>query len=383
MHVMEYATSTAPPAGAGSGDPTVPAEPSRIPMWQRALPLSQGHRRLLSYRTYRLYFLSNSTGNFGSTAQFLAQGWLMLVLAPAAWGLLAFLAVRFGAKSLLALPSGVIADRLPRTAIYAWTRVASGCASVVALGAFFLPGGIWILLGATALAAAAHAIDLPAHRALQGDVQPEDDLERGLSMTHSGADIASMMAPVIIFPLGLQFGAGAPLAISALAFFVAAVPAFRLPPAPPVHNAETGGKTDIFAAVRFVRGAPIVLVLLLAMALPSVIDKAVAVSLPSTSAGDSRLLGFALAAPEVGGILMGFVLTALGWRFAPWIPIASAIAYTTGLIAGISLGLIFGFGLIAPALFLAGCARMALITSALAGIQRHVPHGMRGRVLTF
>lgn len=45
-------------------------------------------------------------------------------------------------------------------------------------------------------------------------------------------------------------------------------------------------------------------------------------------------------------------------------------------------GVAIGIEAIAVALFLAGCAKTTLITSALAGMQRHVPEHLRGRIMT-
>ena len=124
--------------------------------------------------------------------------------------------------------------------------------------------------------------------------------------------------------------------------------------------------------------------LVLATALPSVVDKAVAITLPSQSGGNhhAQTMGFLLAAPELGAIAVGFVLAAVRWQFAPWITVLSAGAYATGIATASFVGLTAGIEAIALALFIAGCAKTTLITSALAGIQRYVPEHMRGRIMT-
>ena len=341
------------------------------------------YRSLLAIRSYRLYFLSSTLGSFASAVQFLAQGWLVLQIGPAAWALTAFLALRIGMKSLLAVPAGLLADRVPRSTLYAWMRVGSGVGSLVSAGALLTPHPLAVALLGAAIAAAAHAIDLPAHRALQGQVQPDEYLERALSFGTGGFHIAALLAPVVAFPLAAALGAPVPLLVSALIYAIACVPAFLITPTR-CDRIPQKARHDVSAALRFVAQTPIVVALLLATTLPSIVDKAVVITLPSQSGADqhAEAMGFLLAAPELGAIAVGFVLAAVRWQFAPWITLVSAGAYATGIATASLAGLALGVEAIALALFIAGCAKTTLITSALAGIQRRVPEHMRGRIMT-
>jgi MFS family permease len=341
------------------------------------------YRTLLSFRPYRLYFASSTLGAFASAVQFLAQGWLVVEIGPAAWALTVFIVVRIGVKSLLAVPAGLLADRVPRSTLYAWMRVGSGVASLVSAVALLSPAPLAVAMLGAAIASASHAIDLPAHRALMGQVQPEEYLERGLSFGTGGFHIASLLAPVAALPLAAALGAPVPLLLSAGIFALAAVPAFLIP-ATPCDRAPARAAHDVSAAVRFLLRTPIVVALSVAITLPSIIDKGVAIMLPSHAGGDehAQLMGFVLAAPELGAIAVGFLLAAVKWQFAPWIPLISACAYATGIATASLVGVAIGIEAIAVALFLAGCAKTTLITSALAGMQRHVPEHMRGRIMT-
>jgi MFS family permease len=348
-----------------------------------SVPRWAGYRALLSIRSYRLYFASSTLGAFASAVQFLAQGWLMVELGPAAWALTAFLVVRIGVKSLLAVPAGLLADRVPRSTLYAWMRVGSAGGSIISAAALVSPEPMLVALLGAGVAAASHAIDLPAHRALQGQVQPDEYLERGLSFGTGGFHIASLAAPIVAFPLAAGLGAPVPLLVSAAAFALAALPAFLIAPIRCTRE-RMPASHDLSTALRYVWQTPIVVALLLAVSLPSIADKAVAIMLPSVSGTDdnAQAMGLVLAAPELGAIAIGFVLAAVRWQFAPWITALSAGAYATGIATASVVGLAAGVEAIAIALFLAGCAKTTLITSALAGIQRHVPEHMRGRIMT-
>jgi len=347
------------------------------------LPRWAGYRALLSFRPYRLYFASSTLGAFASAVQFLAQGWLMVEIGPAAWALTVFLFVRIGVKSLLAVPAGLLADRVPRSTLYAWMRVASAVGSVVTAAALISPAPLAVAMLGAAIAAASHAIDLPAHRALMGEVQPREYLERGLSCGTGGFHIASLLAPVVALPLAAALGAPVPLLLSAVFFGAAAVPAFLIP-STPCQRAPARAAHDVSAAVRFLVRTPLVVALSLAITLPAVVDKAVAIMLPSHSGGDehAQAMGLVLAAPELGAIAVGFLLAAVKWQFAPWITLLNPGAYATGIATASLVGVAVGIESIAVALFLAGCAKTTLITSALAGMQRHVPEHLRGRIMT-
>jgi MFS family permease len=339
---------------------------------------------LLSHRPYRLYFTSSTLGAFASTIEFLGLGWVMLSVAPSAWGIVLFLGLRLGIKSLMAAPAGIMADRLPRNAIYAWMRVACGIAALA--GAFAAAAdSVTIAILAISLSAVAHAIDLPAHRALMAQVQPDDMLERGLSFGSSGFHVAALLAPVVALPLATLVGPPAPLLLAAIVFLVASLAAFRIDVegVRPDDRAPSASHLDAIAtALRFVWRTPLVVLLLLATALPGVIDKTIVVMLPSVTDAEHAAFGLVLAAPELGAIVLGLTLAGLQWRFSPWITASSAVLYAGSIAVTSSVGLEIGGIAVGAGLFVAGCAKTALITSALAGIQRTVPPHLMGRIMT-
>lgn len=340
-----------------------------------------GYRTLLSHRPYRHYLASSTTGVFASAVDFLALGWLIVSVGPGAWGLAPFLAIRIGVKSLLAVPAGLIADRYPRATIYFQMRMLSGAASLIGVFAA-LQGSFTIALVAAAVSAVSHAVDLPAHRALQGEVLPDRMLERGISLASGGGHAATLVAPVLAVALGASLGMAAPLGIAAAAFFVSALAASNIPRIPCTKVKERANQ-EVRSALRFVRESPVVIGLLLASAMPPVIDKTIAVMLPSASGGEEGTsFGLVLAASEMGAISIAVAMAAVQWRFSPWIPILSATVYAFGVVAASVAGMTLDAMLIASALFLAGCAKTALMSSSLAGIQRHVPAEMRGRIMT-
>jgi MFS family permease len=347
-----------------------------------AAPPAAGVRDLFSIRPYRLYFASSTIGAFASAAQFLAIGWLVVAIAPDGPAVFAYLAVQFVAKMLLAVPAGLVADRLPRASVFAWMRIASGTASLLAAGALFSSSPMFVALAAAALAAAAHAFDLPAHRALQCEVQPRVQLERGLSLGSSGFHIAALVAPIVTFPLWVSAGPETPLLISAAAFFIAAIPAFAITLSPVVRAEGSHAKKDVREALRFLIDSPAVLALLLISVLPPVMGKVMSIALPTSSGheGDGSF-GLVLAATEFGAIFAGLVMTTVTWRFKPWIPTASALAYG-GAIGAACVVMPVGAVAIGAALFLAGCAKTMLTSSAVAGIGSYTPAEMRGRLMT-
>jgi MFS family permease len=348
------------------------------------MPLPGAWRELASHRNYRFYFASSTLGAFASTVQFLGHGWLLLSIAPGAVAVVAYMGTQFAVKVLLVVPAGILADRWPRASIYAWMRVASGFASLVGALALLSPAPIAVALIAAALAGAAHAFDLPAHRSLMCDVQPREQLERGLSLGSSGFHVAALLAPVLAFPLSAYRGPELALLLSAAVFFIAAIPAFAIsdvvehPPQPLVPHAAG----DAREAFRFLLASPAVLLPMLLSALPPVMGKIIQIALPSLSGheGDGSF-GLVLAATELGAICAGLMMAGVDWRFGPSLPPLTALGYTVSIAAVCALTPLGGLAM-ASALFLVGCSMTALVSTSVAGIPHYAPRQLRGRLMT-
>jgi MFS family permease len=346
------------------------------------MPIPAAWQRLVAHRNYRLYFASSTIGAFASTVQFLAHGWLVLSIAPGGAAVASYLGTQFAVKVLLAVPSGVLADRFPRRSIYAWMRVLSGVASLAGAGAVFSPTPLLTALSAAAIASAAYALDLPAHRALMCEVQPREQLERGLSLGSSGFHVAALLAPVAAFPLSATWGPSMPLLLSSLGFFVAAIPAFAITQGGEPRRGVEHPARDAWDALRFIASSPLVILPLALSSLPPVLGKVLQIALPAASGheGDGSF-GLVLAATELGAISAGLLMAGVDWRFSPWMPPLSAAAYCACIIA-VGIAIPQGGVAMAAALFLSGCTKTALIASSVLGIQHYTPREMHGRLMT-
>jgi hypothetical protein len=135
-------------------------------------------------------------------------------------------------------------------------------------------------------------------------------------------------------------------------------------------------------ALRFVLASPAVLLPMSLSAVPPVMGKIVQIALPAASGheGDGSF-GLVLAATELGAISAGLLMARVDWRFKPSLPPLTAVAYTLAIAAVCSMTLFGGLAL-ACALFLAGCTKTALVSTAVAGIHHYAPQRMRGRLMT-
>ena len=316
--------------------------------------------------------------------QFLGHGWLLLAIAPGAMAVVAYMGTQLAVKAVLAVPAGILADRWPRTSMYAWMRVLAGIASIVGAAALASPAPMIVALAAAAVASAAHALDLPAHRSLMCDVQPREQLERGLSLGSSGFHVAALLAPIVAFPLSAYWGPQVALLLSAAVFFVAAIPAFSIREEAGTRAPErrAAGAADALEAVRFVLASPAILLPMSLSAIPPVIGKIVQVALPAASGheGDGSF-GLVLAATEAGAICAGLLMAGVTWRFNPSLPPMAAAAYALAIVAVCGFTPFGGLAL-AAALFVVGCSKTALVSTAVAGLHHYAPRQMRGRLMT-
>jgi hypothetical protein len=135
-------------------------------------------------------------------------------------------------------------------------------------------------------------------------------------------------------------------------------------------------------ALRFVVASPAVLLPMSLSAVPPIIGKIVQIALPAVSGheGDGSF-GLVLAATELGAICAGLLMAGVNWRFKPSLPPLTAVAYTLAIVAVCSTTLYGGLAL-AMALFLVGCTKTALVSTAVAGIHHYAPRRLRGRLMT-
>lgn len=332
--------------------------------------------RLLRQPVPASLLASNTLTSLGSGMQLLVQGWLAIALGGP-WLLAAFAACRLAPKILLTLPAGIVSDRVPRSRILRASRWCNVAASLVALGVFVAPAPYAWLLAASVLAGIVHAFDLPSGRALLGDLIPPEDLDAAVALNGAGFHLSALAGPAVAFLIAA--GPGRPVALLASAVVLgAATLVTHMLPVLPARASDQSPGLALREVGRYLIATPVVLLLLLAETVPSVMNKTIALVIPSMAHG-SGTVSLSLIAPEFGALAAAATLAIAPIRLGLRELAAAAGVY------GVSITLASGSSgeavVFVTLLGFAGMAKLMLGAGALARIQEMVPMHLRGRVL--
>ncbi|MHB8375501.1 MAG: MFS transporter [Dehalococcoidia bacterium] len=331
---------------------------------------------LLRHPPLAALITSNTLMSLGGGMQLLLHGWLAVSWGGSLWMLVAFAASRMVPKVLLTIPAGVLCDRLPRARLLGLTRGVDVAASLLPLVGFVAPMPLlWVLAGSS-IAGAVHAFDLPAGRGAMADMTEPTDLHAAVALNSAGHQAAALLGPALAFGLASWPGRPAALAVSALVLAGAALVSRAVPSAARPDRAH-GTRRAPASFVRYLISTPPVLLLIVASAAPGVVDRAIALILPS-AAGSGGSVGFALVAPEVGALLAAAVLAVAPVRLGAAAVLAGILLYA-GLIVVASQNTREAQMLVLT-LGVAGMARLIVNATAQARLQYVVPAEVRGRV---
>jgi MFS family permease len=324
---------------------------------------------------YSILVASNTLTALGSAMQQLLQGWLAVAWGHSVLFLAVFAVFRILPKVVLTIPAGIICDRVPRVHVLLACRGMNVLASLLPLAGLVLPERIVWLLLAICLGGALHAFDLPAGRAVLGDVTEKEDLSSVISLSHGGAHLAALIGPPLAYLLGPPG-----LLASAGFFFLASLLIVGLRSQPVIRSVPfQGSRTALSEFLKFTLRTPATSTLIVLGILPGLVDKGVPLLVPSVSSGG--VTSAALVAPELGAIIAAVTLSLLSVRLN-----LSAIRLAI-LGYALLLGMAFRFSyepeLLIAGLFAAGVTKLAFNTASQTQIQASVPPELRGRALTF
>ena len=163
--------------------------------------------KLLSYPPFVRFWLARLSGVLSNQMLMLAVAWQMYDLTSSAWDLGLVGLFQFVPALLMALPAGHLADRLHRARIFAACMLAQ--ALVAALLVLSTQGG-WttrgLILALSVVLGVARAFQMPAQQALTPVLVPPALLQRAISVSSVGMQLAIVGGPALG---GVLYGAGA------------------------------------------------------------------------------------------------------------------------------------------------------------------------------
>lgn len=206
------------------------------------------------------------TLNFGALwFSIVARGFLAFELTESTTALGA-LSLGFGIPMLLLAPvGGAVADRLSRRTLvilgYASFALVNGVQAVLILAGVI---DIWMLFAGAVVEGAAVAFTIPSRQALIGDLVEEDELGNAIALSMVSFNAMRVAAPSIAGALiAVAFvGVGGTFALTSVMYVASVVTIMRVRPgeAKPSEG-RASPLADIVQGVRYVRGRPAILVL--------------------------------------------------------------------------------------------------------------------------
>jgi MFS family permease len=292
-----------------------PGEPAEID--HGAAPRLRRVFAALAVPNFRLYLAGQAVSLPGTWMQVVAQSWLVLQLtgSGALLGLVA--AAQFLPVLLVGAYGGLVADRADKRRLLLGTQTALGLLALI-LGLLTVTHTVrlWMVFVLAAALGTVNSVDQPARQTFVPEMVGRDRLQNAVSLNSVLTNAARAVGPAIAAVLIAASGVGVCFLVNAASFAavlaaLARIQTRQLHPAPPAGRE----KGQLRQGLRYVRGAPGLLVPLLMMALVGTLAYEFQVSLPLLARislhGNAGTYGFLTAAMGAGAVAGGLAVAGL------------------------------------------------------------------------
>lgn len=280
------------------------------------------------------------------------------------------------------LLGGLLADRLDRRSVCAWTTAgALACSGLLVLQALLSWNSAPALLAIVAVQLLFTSAGAPARRSVLPGLLTERQLAAGLALTQLSFQAAVLVGPALGGALIAQIGfAGAYLA-EAAGFGAALLGVASLPRIPAASERRHTTLRELFAGVEAIAHRPILRASLLIDLAATVLVMPIAI-LPVLNTerfgADPTRMGLLLSAMAVGGLAAGLLSGPIGrCKRAGLVQILAAASWTIALGA---LAVTHDYAVAIGLLALAGAADTIGVIVRGAVMQLETPDRLRGRV---
>ncbi|MFI1657351.1 MFS transporter [Streptomyces sp. NPDC020472] len=338
-------------------------------------------------RNYRVLWSGMLLSELAGEIAYIAFPLLVLAHGGSAAAVAGVAAVLAGARTLVSLPAGVLADRVDRKRVMVATQgVRTAAMLSVAVALLLGDCPLWQILLVAVVEGAAAGVFVPAENAALPQVVPEDMLPRALARNAARPFAALLVGPALAgFAFGLHEVLPFALNTSVLAVSFTALAALHLPRRAAGPPAGEGGATTaaprpggfgpllrmrtVRATMAWIVGVNLAFHTLVVLVLVVSGEEHVApgqMGLMMTCFGAGGLVGALIADRlHAAALSPGALVIGSTWVFAA---VAVAMAYAS---RGVPLGILLGVAATAMPV-----ANTTVITCQLAS----VPDGLRGRL---
>lgn len=322
----------------------------------------------------------------GSWMQSVAQGWLVWDLTGSQLYLGLVAAAGTVPVMLLALPAGVLADRLSKRRIVLATQTSAGIVALV-LAALIYSKAIqpWHILIFASISGCINAADVPARQSMLMELVGKDDLVNAMALNSSAFNSARIIGPAVAGLIVAAGGTALCFLINGISYLgvILALLAVRYTN---FHTATESKPilTEIREGLAYARANKLIRDLLVMTAVLSIFALQYTSQMPAFAQGvlgvEARGYGVLVAAAGLGSLVGGIALAALGHLFRQ-----AAVATLGSLIvpAGILLlSFTHSYGVSVACLALAGFGGMLYMTVNNSMLQMASPDSLRGRIIS-
>jgi predicted MFS family arabinose efflux permease len=272
----------------------------------------------LRVRGFALLWTALLTNGFATQMMVVAIGWQVYSIRhrPLDLGLVGL--AEFLPLPLLALPAGQLADRVSRRTVAA---TAAGLQVGVALVLLAIteigPHSIWPFLGVGVLSGATSALGTPATRSLTPELVPTELLQGAIALRSVASQIGVVAGPAV----GGVIFAIEPLAVYAIAgtlLVAAGAATLGLPRTVLQRGEERVDRNSLVAGIRFITKTRVVLGAVVLDLVAVLFGDSIALApvfAKTILNGGPVVLGALRAAPSVGALIAGILITRWPLRF--------------------------------------------------------------------
>ena len=342
--------------------------------------------RALRSPNYRLWFAGQSVSLIGTWMQSVAQQWVVYEMTGSKFLLGAVAFAGSLPTFFLMLPSGVLADRVPRRSILLYTQTASMILAfmlMLLLAASRLE--VWHVFVMAILLGVVNSVDAPARQSFTIEIiDDRNDLPNAIALNSTMFNLARVIGPAAAGLILATWGAVWCFGVNGASFIavLAGLLLMRIPSSAP-RAAEEPAR-QVRDGVRYAFGHPVILPLILLTIVSGVFPFSYSTLLPAFAVevlhqGETAL-GLLTAAVGIGAVLSSLFMASRAHK-EKW----SGRLLLGSLLFPLSL-LLFSFsGSFALSLALLVCAGFGLVvqnTSINSIIQTLVDDNLRGRIMS-
>jgi len=350
--------------------------------------ISWGDRffRSLHHRNFRLLWIGQALQSEGQWMEQVARGWLLWELSHDPFVLGLYGALRSLPAIVMALPAGLLADRVSRVRLLQAAQVAA-CVLAFSFGLLVETGAItvWLIMLFAVANGTAEVMRRPASQALISNLVPSQDMMNAVAINEVAQYTMRILGPVLAGALIAPFGVASVFYLRGALYLVAVVTTglIKLPPA----AVQPVGRTvwqNLGETFQYLGSNRVVLAVVLMGVIQGVVGQPYQYLMPVFADEifhvDALGLGFLTAAAGVGALVGALVLAAMGNVRRVGLLLLGALLAYGGCMIAFSLAPAYSIALLL--LLAVGASQAMFLAMRPTLVQLLVRDELRGRVFS-